>query len=289
MFCGKSVSSLLLSLVLMIMSLGKPVWAEKPAAKNPVYTITTSMGAIDVELFIKDAPKTVNNFIGLAEGTKAFVDPETKEKVKRPYYDGLIFHRVIRGFMIQGGDILGTGYGGPGYRFEDEIDARGLGLDKIKAINSEGRVHRNLMIEHQADFRKNIIMPLLVKLNITSQKELDQRKDELKQALADLTLMEAYENMGYQYSEKGSPYPPKRGMLAMANIGPDTNGSQFFITLTDTDWLAGKHTVFGRVKAGMNVVDKIGNVTVDSGHKPVEAVTILSIRKKNTYNRKYGN
>jgi cyclophilin family peptidyl-prolyl cis-trans isomerase len=265
-----------------VIAMGAPVLAESGADSNPVYTITTNMGAIDVELFAQNAPKTVANFIGLAEGTKSFVDPQTKKNVKRPYYDGLIFHRVMRGFMIQGGDPLGTGSGGPGYNFEDEIDAVALGLDKIRAMSSNGQPHQSLMIRTREDFQRNLLMPLLVKLKISSQKELDQRKDEVQAAMTKLTLMGVYENMGYRYSAKGSPHPPKRGVLAMANIGPNSNGSQFFINLADTDWLAGKHTVFGRVISGMEVVDKIGSVTVNDKHKPVKDALIVSIRKKKT-------
>ena len=88
--------------------------------------------------------------------------------------------------------------------------------------------------------------------------------------------------MGYAYTEKGSPHSPVRGLLAMANAGPNTNGSQFFINMVDTDWLTGKHTVFGRVVEGMDVVDKIGAVQVGSGGKPVKDVKIISIRRKQT-------
>jgi peptidyl-prolyl cis-trans isomerase A (cyclophilin A) len=117
-------------------------------------------------------------------------------------------------------------------------------------------------------------------MNIKSQKEHDERREEFQARLDKLTLEEAYENMGYVYSDIGSSHPPVRGSLAMANSGPNTNGSQFFINLVDTDWLTGKHAVFGRVVKGMNVVDKIGAVKVDSGNKPVEDVKIISIRRK---------
>jgi cyclophilin family peptidyl-prolyl cis-trans isomerase len=141
-------------------------------------TLHTSEGAIELELFPDDAPKTVDSFTRLAgEG----------------FYDGLIFHRVIPDFMIQGGDPTGTGSGGPGYQFEDEIN------------------------EHKVE----------------------------------------------------------RGALAMANAGPNTNGSQFFIVTTDAaPWLDGKHTVFGQVTKGQDVADKISQVDRDSHDKPVTPVTI---------------
>ena len=256
-------------------------WTGEPKQKeNPVYVIQTTLGDIDVELFQNEASKTVANFIGLAEGTKEFEDSKTGKKVKRPYYNGLIFHRVIQNFMIQGGCPLGNGRGGPGYTFADEIDATALGLDKIKAFDPQKGPHRFLMIRSQEEFQRNILMPLFRAMNINSQEELDQRKKEFEARLDKLTLKEAYENMGYVYSENGSEHPPVRGSLAMANAGPNTNGSQFFINLVDTDWLTGRHTVFGKVVKGMDVVDKIGSVEVDSRQKPVKDVTIISIHRK---------
>ncbi len=159
-------------------------------------TLHTSAGDIVVDLFGNHAPKTVANFVGLAEGTINTVTG--KPGKSKPYYDGLIFHRVIPGFMIQGGDPTGTGTGGPGYRFADEIDP---------------------------------------KLSFT-----------------------------------------KAGILAMANAGPGTNGSQFFVTLAATDWLNGKHTIFGEVVDGMNVIEKMGGVkTTKPGDKPVTAIVMKTV------------
>ena len=256
-------------------------WCLEPKKKeNPVHVIQTSLGNIEVELFQNDAPNTVANFIGLSEGTKEFTDTKTGKKVKKPFYDNLIFHRVIKDFMLQGGCPQGTGSGGPGYSFADEIDATALGLDKLKAMDPKKGPHPFLMIRSQADYQRIVLAPLFQKMGITSQEELDKRKDELEARLKSLTLKEAYENMGYSYSDKGSPHPPVRGSLAMANSGPNTNGSQFFINLIDTKWLTGKHTVFGKVIKGMDVVDKIGTVKVGTGSKPVEDVKIISIRRK---------
>ncbi len=156
----------------------------------------TTEGNFTIRLFEKEAPKTVANFVGLAEGT---IDTITGKPGKsKPYYDGLTFHRIIAGFMIQGGDPTGTGSGGPGYRFADEIDP---------------------------------------KLKFT-----------------------------------------KAGILAMANAGPNTNGSQFFITLAATEWLNGKHTIFGEVVDGMDVVKKMGEVkTIKPGDKPVTPVIMKKV------------
>ena len=159
---------------------------------------TTSEGKFTIQLFDQDAPKTVENFVGLATGTKEWTDPRTGRKGTAPYYNGTIFHRVIDGFMIQGGDPLGQGTGGPGYKFADEFHAK--------------RRHA------------------------------------------------------------------KAGVLSMANSGPNTNGGQFFITLAATPWLDDKHSVFGEVVEGMDVVKKIGSTpTSKPGDRPVKPITIESV------------
>jgi peptidyl-prolyl cis-trans isomerase A (cyclophilin A) len=158
----------------------------------------TSEGQIVTRLFEKDAPKTVANFVELAEGKREWTHPVGNKKSKEKLYDGTIFHRVIPDFMIQGGDPAGNGMGGPGYRFEDET--------------------------------------------------------------------------------KGSPHKFNvPGKLAMANAGPNTNGSQFFITVAPTEWLTGKHTIFGEVVEGQNVVEKISRVARNSQDKPHKPVTIESL------------
>jgi peptidyl-prolyl cis-trans isomerase A (cyclophilin A) len=155
---------------------------------------STTHGSFTVRLFDKDAPRTVANFVRLAEGTQKWTDPKTGASVERPFYDGLVFHRIIDGFMIQGGDPLGNGTGGPGYKFGDEF-------------------HPQL------------------------------RHD-------------------------------KAGILSMANAGPNTNGSQFFITLAPTPHLDNRHSVFGEVVEGLDVVRKIGSVATGRQDRPVEPVTI---------------
>ncbi len=255
---------------------------NKENPDNPVVLLKTNMGDIYVELFAKQAPKTVKNFIGLAEGTIEWTDPGTQKKVKKPFYDGLIFHRVIKDFMLQTGCPLGNGTGGPGYKFNDEMNAVSLGLDKQRAFDERKSLHSAVRssLRSQSDFQNKIIIPLARSMGIENIQGISKEQSEqVQKKLFNITLKEALEFVGYKYSDKLESRQPKRGALAMANSGPDTNGSQFFINLVDTPWLAGKHTVFGRVAKGMDVVDKIGAVKVDSqGNKPLKPVKIISIR-----------
>ncbi len=175
---------------------GEP-WTGKVRAGSTIYaTFQTTQGDITMKLLTKDAPKTVENFVSLAAGEKEWTDPRTSQKTRKPLYDGTIFHRVIPDFMIQGGDPLGQGVGGPGYRFEDELQS-GRGFDK----------------------------PCL---------------------------------------------------LAMANSGPNTNGSQFFITEKPTPWLNGKHTIFGETVKGCELVVKIARVPSQSS-RPSTDVAIKKV------------
>ncbi|MGB7949177.1 MAG: peptidylprolyl isomerase [Candidatus Binatia bacterium] len=184
--------------IVVLLSFSQVIAGEPQDKKGPVYaTLKTSMGDIVIHLFEEKAPKTVSNFVDLASGTKEWTDPKTGAKVKRKLYNGTIFHRVIPGFMIQGGDPLGNGTGGPGYRFEDEFNS------------------------------------------------------DLKHS--------------------------KPGILSMANAGPNTNGSQFFIIQKATPWLDGKHSVFGEVVKGQNVVDAIVNVPRDFRDRPLKDVVLQEV------------
>ena len=160
-------------------------------------TLRTNQGTIVIRLFPDHAPKTVRNFVELAEGGREWTDPGTGQATTQKLYDGTIFHRVIPDFMIQGGDPLGSGRGGPGYKFADEI-------------------HPDLRFDR--------------------------------------------------------PY-----LLAMANAGPGTNGSQFFITVAPTPWLNGKHTIFGAVIQGADVVDLISRLKTGSQDRPAEDVILESV------------
>ena len=161
-------------------------------------TFVTSLGSFEARLMPEHAPTTVANFVDLATGKREWRDPRDGQRKSDPLYNGSIFHRVIPDFMIQGGDPEGTGRGGPGYRFEDEVPA-------------------------------------------------------------------------------GGPKFDKPGLLAMANAGPNTNGSQFFVTLAATPWLNGKHTIFGEVVAGMETVEAIATVDRDGQDRPLKDVVLESV------------
>ncbi|MFZ5470498.1 MAG: peptidylprolyl isomerase [Myxococcota bacterium] len=170
----------------------------KASQGHDIYaTLQTNRGDVVVRLFSKDAPKTVENFVGLAAGEKEWTHPRSGEKSRKPLYDGTIFHRVIDGFMIQGGDPIGQGTGHPGYRFEDEIQS-GRKFDKV-------------------------------------------------------------------------------GLLAMANSGPNTNGSQFFITTSTPAHLNNRHTIFGEVVKGYEVVEAISKVERNPMDRPIDDVVVKHI------------
>lgn len=251
---------------------------EAEEAGNPLVLIQTSMGDIVLELFPNEAPATVDNFIGLAEGSKPFIDPATGQEVSRPFYDGLIFHRVIEGFMIQGGSPSGDGGGGPGYTIADEINARSLGLDRIPAVDEEGYPHESLRIASQQDFQAEVLGPLYADMGIEDQSQLTARADEIVARIQALTLMDVYELQGYHYSDNIRSRAPVKGIISMANAGPDSAGSQFFITLADTPWLTGKFTVFGKVRSGMEVLEEIGQVATNASDRPLSPITIERIR-----------
>ena len=173
-------------------------WQKAAYEGQPLFAkLETNQGVIVVRLFSSDAPKTVANFVGLASGEKQWTDPTTGQKTTKPLYDGVVFHRVIPGFMIQGGDPTGTGRGDPGYRFEDEFQS-GRSFDKP-------------------------------------------------------------------------------GLLAMANAGRNTNGSQFFITVAPTPHLTNRHTIFGEVAKGYDVVERIVGVPRDPSDRPLQAVVIEKV------------
>ncbi len=241
---------------------------------NPVAVMETSLGTITIELYRHAAPKTVENFISLAKGEKEFTDAEGKP-AKRPYYDGLIFHRVIPNFMIQGGDIKGNGTGGPGYQFADEINAKALGLDKIKVSSSPMARNEVAQVVRNDIFKK---------LNIKSQADLTAKMKEAEAMLkteqdkwGNKSLEELFIARGVTYTPNLESESNTKGSLSMANAGPNTNGSQFFVSVVDNLYLDGKHTVFGRVLAGLDIAENITKVERDQQDRPKTSVILKKL------------
>ncbi|MDA1194397.1 MAG: peptidylprolyl isomerase [Planctomycetota bacterium] len=282
------VALLLLTTILVVLGMAAADEGDEgkkaKAAAQPHVVITTSQGAFEVELLADAAPETVRTFLGLALGEGEFHDVRTKKAVtiEKPFYDGLGFHRIIAGFMIQGGCPAGNGTGNPGFMFGDEMDADALGLAKEKLIDN-GRVHPWVAGLGQQNWQQKVLLPMIRKLQIDPA-QLNQSPDlqaKLKGALETMSLKDLYELQGYKYTQGLPSRKPQRGDLALANAGPATNGSQFFVNVRNTPELTGKHTVFGRVVKGMDIVDKIAGVKVNAaaGNRPVEPVTIISIRR----------
>jgi cyclophilin family peptidyl-prolyl cis-trans isomerase len=246
---------------------------------NPMVVIETTRGSMLFELFPKEAPDTVANFLGLAAGSKAWVNPLTGEEEERPFYDGLTFHRVVNGALIQGGSPSADGEGYPGYLLPDEINAASLGLDRMTVLDQSGDPNPVLGIRSQEDFQEGVLKPLYDSLGIRSTAQLETRISEVDKKLRALTVQQLYELRGYRYRDDLMSRAPVRGVIAMASTKPDENGSQFFITLTDADWLLGRHTVFGKIRAGTEVLDAIGRSRVDGENRPQPEITILSVKK----------
>ncbi|TGJ99296.1 peptidylprolyl isomerase [Leptospira semungkisensis] len=236
--------------------------------KKAIYAVLqTSQGDMVFELFDKDAPYTVQNFIDLAQGEKEFT-LRNGQPQKRPFYDGLTFHRVIENFMIQGGCPYGDGSGTPGYKFADEINARSLGLDKQKI----GQV------PYYMSYLQRYVTQ---ELGIRSQKEFEDRKEELEsnfEKAKGLSVMEVLYRLGYRYNEVVNSHKAIKGALAMANAGPNTNGSQFFVNQVDTPHLDGLHTVFGQIISGSDVIDKI--IASGNGKTTIRRVLIFDHREQ---------
>ena len=250
-------------------------------SQNPLIRISTSKGEMYLELYPLEAPNNVENFIALAEGEKEFTNLKTGEPIQSRYYNGMRFHRVVPGFIIQAGSPAINPLGLQVSLLNDEINANALGLDQIPALNPDGSFADVLNIESKPDFHEEILTPLYSQRNITDVEAALSRQYQVLETLQELSVKSAYENQGYRYDDSLESRPIERGTVALANSGPDSNGSEFFISLTAAEWLWGKYTVIGKVVEGQEVMDSIGNTAIDPGQFSSLSTLIYSVRKAN--------
>ena len=253
---------------------------------HPLILMRTSRGDIYIELFPESAPRNVANFIALAEGKVEMFDVNSAQTVTPNFYDGKVFHRVLRNYLVQSGASAAAADPRPEYTLNDEINARDLGLNEIKLIDETGAPNAWLNLQDNEDFQAQILQPLYQKLNIRSPEQVEARQYELHKLLSDMSLLQAYENQGYQFNNRLPARVPVRGSLAMANSGHNTNQSEFFITLRDSPWLAGKTTIIGEVVEGMEIIDRIDQSAVLRGQStaptPTTATMIFDVRQINS-------
>ena len=250
-------------------------------SQNPLIRISTSQGEMYIELFPIEAPSNVENFIALAEGEKEFTNLETGELIQTRYYNGMRFHRVVPGFIIQAGSPAYNLLGLQVNSLNDEINANALGLDQISALNPDGSFADALNIESKSDFHEDILIPLYSQRSIIDVGVVLSSQYQILEALQNLSIKSVYENQGYRYDESQKSRPIERGTVALANSGPDSNGPEFFISLTAAEALTGKYTVIGEVVEGEDVMDKIGNTAIDPDQFSSLSTLIYSVRKAN--------
>ncbi len=249
--------------------------------QNPLVLVSTSQGEIYLELFPAEAPNNVENFIALAEGATEFTNPNTGEAIESRYYNGMRFHRVVPGFIIQAGSAAYNPLGLQVGLLDDEINADALGLNLIPALNPDGSFADALNIESKQDFHGEILTPLYLQRNISDFDEALSRQYQTLETLQGLSVKSVYENQGYRYDDTLLSRPIERGTVALANSGPDSNGPEFFISLTAAEWLSGKYTVIGKVVEGQQVMDRIGSTAIDPDQFSSLSTLIYSVRRAN--------
>ena len=278
----------MLALLLSLFTAANAAYADTQSAllamedsRNPLVLISTSQGEIYLELFPAEAPLNVNNFLALAEGEKEFSNPDSGEPIQARYYNGMRFHRVIPGFLIQAGS---PAYNPLGLQIEllnDEINADALSLDRISAINPDGSFADNLNIESKSNFLADILTPLYARRNISGVESALARQYQTYEELKNMSVKQVYENQGYRYNANLRSRPITRGVVAMANSGPNSNGAEFFISLGDAPWLTGKYTVIGKVVEGQQSMDRIGVTAIDAEQFSSLSTLIYSVRRAN--------
>jgi cyclophilin family peptidyl-prolyl cis-trans isomerase len=250
-------------------------------SQNPLVRISTSQGEIYLELFPLEAPSNVENFIALAEGEKEFTNQDTGAPIQARYYNGMRFHRVVPGFIIQAGSPVYNPLGLRVNLVDDEINANALGLNRISALNTDGSFADVLNIQSKLGFHEAILTPLYSQRNITDIEAALSRQYQILETLQNLSVKSVYENQGYRYDDSLQSRPIERGTVALANSGPDSNGPEFFISLAAAEWLSGKYTVIGKVVEGQEVMDSIGNTAIDPDQFSSLSTLIYSVRKAN--------
>ena len=251
--------------------------ADFPKEKGLYAWIQTSEGDMIVRLFEKKAPLTVSNFVGLAEGTKAWIHPKTRKEVRKRFYKGLTFHRVIQDFMIQGGCPIGNGTGGPGYQFEDECYEKIEVTGQVEDASKASAVWTDLFAPYVKTHSPNGPSKIM---NDLYQKVIEEKSFKpLFGRDISFYLKESGLKKKKIYGRGDLIHKIEYGTICMANSGPNTNGSQFFI-VTKKDgcsWLNGKHTVFGKVVSGVKVMHAIESAKTDSRDKPAQSMAIKDI------------
>ena len=250
-------------------------------SSNPLMLVSTSAGPIYIEMLPAEAPENVARFIEFTVGEVPLIETDSTLTASQRYYNGSQFHRVIPNFIIQAGSPEHNAHGRPRDYLADEINASALGLDRLPVILQAGEINPILNTDSQQEFANRVLEPLYRQLGIDSPEQLETEESAIIDALQSLTVMRLYEYEGYRYQNRYPTRAITRGIVALANDGPNRNGPEFFISLSDAPWLDGRYTVIGRVVEGMETADRIGDKPIQPVNPDPESTRIYSIRKLN--------
>ena len=250
-------------------------------SSNPLMLVSTSAGPIYIEMLPAEAPENVARFIEFTVGEAPLTETDSTLTTSPRYYNGSQFNRVIPNFIIQAGSPAHNAHGRPRDYLADEINASALGLDRLPVILRAGEVNPILNTDSQQEFASRVLEPLYRQLGIDSPEQLETEESAIIDALQSLTVMRLYEYEGYRYQNSYPTRAITRGIVALANDGPNRNGPDFFISLSDAPWLDGRYTVIGRVVEGMETADSIGDKSIQPVNPNPESTRIYSIRKLN--------
>ncbi len=252
---------------------------EDPA--NPLVLFDTARGDIFIELLADEAPENVANVLALIRGEIEIEDPDNGFTFTPNYYDGMRFHRVVPGFVIQAGAPVNHPLGDPGSLLANEINADSLGLQRQAVMLESGDLNPILDINSRQEFSQQVLAPLYESLGISDEAALRRQQSQVFERLQTLSIKALYELQGYRYRSNLRSRPITRGIVALANQGPASNGPEFFIALEDSPTLNGKYTVIGRVVEGLDVVDGIGSTAIGPERYSRLSTVIYSARQVN--------